>query len=262
MSTALITGCNGKDVHYFVGFLRSAGLEVIGISRPGPWLRGSVMDRKFVEKVIAEHRPAYVIHLGTTSTTRHADTIDADTPIQAESIHAAARIYTTCLARYYRQQFGIRTYVGYFFHHDSPRRPLHHLALYVADSALRARAGTFDELRIGDLSLLKEWNYAGDLVQAAWCLMNQGTITEAVLGSGEEHSVQEWVESCFTLTGRNWRHFYRDIPGFKSDHGRILSRPSRLLALGWKPSVDFTGLARIMLKMQPEPEDFRRASDS
>ena len=53
--------------------------------------------------------------------------IDERTPFRASSPYAVERIHATHTARYYRTK-GLRTYVGYLFHHDSPLRGERHLS--------------------------------------------------------------------------------------------------------------------------------------
>lgn len=68
---ALIFGANGQDGYYISESCRKRRIEVIGISRSGPWLRGDVASPEIVEELIRNHHPAMVFNLAATSTTRH-----------------------------------------------------------------------------------------------------------------------------------------------------------------------------------------------
>lgn len=68
---AIIFGANGQDGHYLSAACRNRGMEVIGISRSGPWLRGDVASKEFVEELIRCHHPGIIFHLAATSTTAH-----------------------------------------------------------------------------------------------------------------------------------------------------------------------------------------------
>ncbi|HYE72328.1 MAG TPA: GDP-mannose 4,6-dehydratase, partial [Blastocatellia bacterium] len=109
--------------------------------------------------------------------------IDEDTPFESKSPYAAARIYLTYLARYFRS-LGLYCYVGYLFHHDSPLRSHRHLSQKVARAVAQIAAGSGEQLTVGNLSIDKEWTFAGDTVRAIWMLVNQDMIYEAVIGSG------------------------------------------------------------------------------
>ena len=172
--------------------------------------------------------------------------IDETAPFEASSPYALARIHSVYAARYFRSR-GLRTYVGYLFHHDSPRRGPRHVAQLVARAARRIGAGSDEVLELADTSVVKEWTFAGDVARAMVTLCAQDDINEAVIGSGEGHSIAEWVERCFAVVGRTWRDHVRLTPGGRGEYPRLISRPARLRSLGWRPEVTFDQLAEMMV---------------
>jgi GDPmannose 4,6-dehydratase len=173
--------------------------------------------------------------------------IDEQAPFEASSPYAVARIQSVYAARYFRSR-GLRTYVGYLFHHDSPRRGPRHVAQLVAAAARRIGRGSDEVLELADPSVVKEWTFAGDVARAMVALVQQDDVTEAVIGSGEGHSIQEWVERCFAITGRPWQDHVRALPGARGEFSRLVSRPTRIRSLGWGPLVGFDELAQMMMK--------------
>jgi GDPmannose 4,6-dehydratase len=172
--------------------------------------------------------------------------IDEDSPFEASSAYAAARIQSVYAARYFRT-LGVRTYVGYLFHHESPRRGTGHLSAVIARAARAIAGGSGETLEIGDPSVVKEWTFAGDTMAAVVDLASQDEVFEAVIGTGEGHSVEEWLEACFTSVGLAWREHVRLKPGFRAEYPRLVSRPARLFSLGWRPRVGFAELAAMMM---------------
>jgi GDPmannose 4,6-dehydratase len=172
--------------------------------------------------------------------------IDEEAPFDASSAYSVARIQSVYAARYFRS-LGIKAYVGYLFHHDSPRRGAGHLSALIAQAARRIAAGSGETLEIGDPSVVKEWTFAGDAMEAALTLASQDDVFEAVIGTGEGHSVEEWLETCFSSAGLAWRDHVGVKAGFRAEYPRLVSRPARLRALGWRPRVGFTELARMMM---------------
>ena len=172
--------------------------------------------------------------------------IDEETPFEATSPYAVARIQSVFAARYYRS-LGMRTYVGYLFHHESPRRSPTHLSRTIALAARRIASGVQQELDLGDISVIKEWTFAGDTMRAVLCLIEQDEIFEAVIGSGEGHSVQEWLEQCFAKVGLSWQDHVKVKSGFDAEYKCLLSRPTRIMSLGWTPEVSFAALAEMMM---------------
>ena len=194
------------------------------------------------------HCPGARVFLTGSGVQFHNDgqPIDEETPFEATSPYAVARIQSVFAARYYRS-LGMRTYVGYLFHHESPRRKPTHLSRMIALAACRIAAGMQQELSLGDISVIKEWTYAGDTMRAVLCLVEQDEIFEAVIGSGEGHSVQEWLEQCFSRVGLSWHDHVKIKDGFQAEYKCLLSRPTRIMSLGWTPTVGFKALAEMMV---------------
>jgi GDPmannose 4,6-dehydratase len=176
--------------------------------------------------------------------------IDEAAPFEASSPYAVARIQSVYAARYFRT-LGLRTYVGYLFHHDSPRRGPRHVAQLVAQAARRIGAGSDEVLELADTTVVKEWTFAGDVARAMVTLVGQDEITEAVVGSGEGRSIEEWVACCFASVGRSWRDHIRAAAGGRAEYSRLISRPKRLKSLGWAPRVTFERLAEMMTLETP-----------
>lgn len=172
--------------------------------------------------------------------------ISESTPFAATSPYAVARIQSVYAARYFRS-LGVRVYVGYLFHHDSPLRKPGHVAMKVALAARRVAAGSGERLEIGDLTVEKEWTFAGDVARAMLLLVRQDQVVEAAIGSGEAHSIGAWIERCFSAAGADWRAHVDVRPGFVPEYPRLVSDPTTLRALGWTPRVGFDALARMMV---------------
>jgi GDPmannose 4,6-dehydratase len=172
--------------------------------------------------------------------------IDENTPFEASSAYAVARIQSVYAARYFRS-LGVKAYVGYLFHHESPRRGIGHLSMTIAQAARRIAAGSDETLEIGDPSVIKEWTFAGDTMEAAVMLASQDEVFEAVIGTGDGHSVEQWLEACFSRVNLAWRDHVRIRSGFRAEYPRLVSRPERLCALGWRARVAFGELASMMM---------------
>ena len=172
--------------------------------------------------------------------------ISENDEFEANSAYSVARIHSVYAARYYRS-LGIRAYVGYLFHHESPQRKASHVAKMIALAAQRIAAGSNEILEIGDLAVCKEWTYAKDVMQGIMTLLDQDKIFEATVGSGLAYSIENWLEQCFTLIGKDWHDHVRLRPGFVSEYKQLVSNPKTINALGWHPSATFSELAKMMM---------------
>jgi GDPmannose 4,6-dehydratase len=285
---ALFFGANGQDGYYLNALCETQGVEPIGVSRSGDWIRGDVASWEDVEALVAQHKPEFVFHLAANSTTRHSalfenhatictgalnileavkthcptskvflsgsgvqfhnegSPISERDPFEASSPYSLARIHSVYAARYYRS-LGLKTYVGYFFHHDSPLRKEHHVSQMIAQAARRIGAGSSEILEMGDVSVQKEWTFAGDVAQGMWTLVNQDEVFEATIGSGIAYSIEEWLEECFSLVGKQWKEHVRLRNNFTPEYNRLVSDSSTMRSLGWEPRVSLADLARMMV---------------
>lgn len=177
--------------------------------------------------------------------------IDEETEFEASSAYSLSRIHSTYAARYYREKFGIKTYVGYFFNHDSPLRTARHVNQKVVEYVLSIEKGSNQEpLEIGNMDVKKEFNFAGDVCNAIWMLVNQNDVTEAVIGSGEAYSIKEWIEYCFKTRGLDWKNYVKETKNFKAEYDILVCSPKKIKSIGWKPQVSFTQLADLMLNKE------------
>lgn len=165
---------------------------------------------------------------------------------EALSPYAVARIQSSYAARYYRS-LGIRAYVGYLFHHESPLRKGHHVSKMIALAAQRIAQGSGEIIEIGDLGVQKEWAFAGDIARGIARLVEQEELFEATIGTGVTYSIGEWIERCFAVIGKDWRDHLRPKEGFAAEYRRLVSDPATIQSLGWRPEVSFDELSRIMV---------------
>jgi GDPmannose 4,6-dehydratase len=167
-------------------------------------------------------------------------------PFEARDAYSVSRIQSVYAARYYRM-LGLRTYVGYFFNHDSPRRSERHVSKMIANAVRSISIGHDMPIEIGDMSVRKEWTFAGDIVKAIWTLVKQDDIFEAVIGSGKAYSIQDYLEACFQYVQKDWKKYVTVKPGFQAEYKQLVSDPSTIMSLGWKPAVDFQQFVKMML---------------
>lgn len=178
------------------------------------------------------------------------DPIQESTAFEARDAYSLARIQSVYAARYYRTK-GIKAYTGYLFHHDSPLRGTGHLNRKIADAAIAAAAGHPVHLTVGDITVEKEFGFAGDIAAGIFQLISQDHFYEACIGTGKAHTVEEWLELCFGMMGKNWKDFVQLNNNYQADFRRMLSDSSQLQSAGWQIKTDIRELAAMMLKPAP-----------
>jgi len=172
--------------------------------------------------------------------------ITEDTEFEARDPYSVSRIQSVYASRYYRSM-GLKVYIGYLFNHDSEYRSLNCLTQNVVQFVKKLNQGKFGELTIGNISVEKEWGYAGDIVNGILELVEQDDFYEAIIGTGKSYSIKNWLEICFEQVGYNWKEFVNIESLYTPEYARLVSNPSKIMSLGWSPKVDINELASIMI---------------
>ncbi|HJT77708.1 MAG TPA: GDP-mannose 4,6-dehydratase, partial [Gemmataceae bacterium] len=172
------------------------------------------------------------------------------TPFYPRSPYGVAKVYGHFITVNYRESYGLFACSGILFNHESPRRGLEFVTRKISHGVARIKAGLATELRLGNLEAKRDWGFAGDYVRAMWLMLQQDRPDDYVVGTGETHSVREFVEIAFGHAGLDWRRHVVVDPQFyrPAEVDLLLADPSRARnALGWRPEVSFEELVRRMV---------------
>lgn len=173
--------------------------------------------------------------------------ISESTPFDGSSPYSVSRIQSVYMARYYRSRFFLKIYVGYFFNHDSCFRTENHVNQKIAAAARRIKEGSEERLQLGNIHVKKEFNFAGDFMEAVWAIVNQEKIFELIVGSGVSYSIQDWLECCFEKIGKDWRSYVDISDDYVPEYNILVSDPQILKDLGWRPKIGFGALVEKMM---------------
>jgi len=175
--------------------------------------------------------------------------IDESTPFEGTSPYSLARIHSTYAGRYYRNSFGMKIFTGFLFNHDSPLRSESHINQKIVKTVQRIKSGEKIKLEVGSTEVRKEFNFAGDIVEAIWTLVNQDEITECVIGSGVSYPIKEWIESCFSIAELEWKDHVIVLDKFVPEYQNLVSSPELIRSIGWDPQISFESLAQKMMRV-------------
>jgi GDPmannose 4,6-dehydratase len=123
------------------------------------------------------------------------------TPFRPRSPYAAAKVYAYWMVQNYREGYNLFSVNGILFNHESPRRGETFVTRKITRALARITYGLEDRLYLGNLNAKRDWGYAGDYVEAMWLMLQQGEPDDYVLGTGESHSVREFVDVAFNHAG-------------------------------------------------------------
>lgn len=176
----------------------------------------------------------------------NGEPINELTEFEGKSPYSLARISSVNIARYYRETFGIKIYIGYLFNHDSWLRSEHHVNQKIIKSVQRIKNNEQSKLILGNVNVEKEFNFAGDIVEAIWILINQNRIFEVIIGSGLSFPIMKWVEISFEFVGLNWKDYLIVEDKYIPEYMKLVSNPSVIKSLGWEPKVNLYSLSKLM----------------
>jgi GDPmannose 4,6-dehydratase len=205
-------------------------------------------------------------------------------PFHPRSPYAAAKVYAYWMTVNYREGYNMFACNGILFNHESPRRGETFVTRKITRAIANIIAGKQKRLYLGNLDAKRDWGYAPEFVECQWLILQQDDPDDYVIGTGESHSVREFVEFAFQYAGIEieWtgsgfeekgvicslRSEVNQFNGLKRGDVVIeidprYFRPAEadfLLAdaskakekLGWHPKVTFKELVKIMVDADME----------
>lgn len=189
------------------------------------------------------------------------------TPFEPRSPYAVSKLAGYWTVKTYRDAYNLYMSNGIFFNHESEMRGPEFVTRKISMHVASYMRGERKPLELGNLSARKDWGYAGDFVKGMWEVLNYKYADDFVLGTGELHTVREFVTEAFKnidvdltwkgqginevglsanddLLVRVNREFFRPLES--DNYVADYSKAKKLL--GWSPKVKFKELVRLMVK--------------
>jgi GDPmannose 4,6-dehydratase len=172
------------------------------------------------------------------------------TPFYPRSPYGVAKVYGHWITVNYRESYNLFAVSGILFNHESPRRGLEFVTRKVSYGVARIKLGQAKDLHMGNLDARRDWGYAGDYVEAMWLMLQQGSPTDYVVGTGNTHTVRELCDLAFDYVGLDYHEYIVQDQRFyrPAEVDMLVADPSRANEeLGWHPSVAFEELIHMMV---------------
>jgi GDPmannose 4,6-dehydratase len=172
------------------------------------------------------------------------------TPFHPRSPYGVAKAYGHYITVNYRESYGLFACSGILFNHESPRRGLEFVTRKISHGVAKIKLGLASEVRLGNLQAKRDWGFAGDYVRAMWLMLQQDKPDDYVIGTGQTHSVEEFVQIAFDHVALDWRDHVTVDPQFlrPAEVDLLLANPTKARRqLAWKPEASFEQLVRLMV---------------
>lgn len=154
------------------------------------------------------------------------------------------------MAKNYREGYAMFACNGMLFNHESPRRGETFVTRKITRSIARLFSGKEKYLYLGNLEAKRDWGFAPEYVECMWMMLQQETADDYVIGTGETHSVAEYLDEAFSYAGLSIDDHVRIDPRyFRPTEVDVLIADATKSEekLGWKPKITFPALVRIMV---------------
>ncbi|MBT9148181.1 MAG: GDP-mannose 4,6-dehydratase [Syntrophomonadaceae bacterium] len=201
-------------------------------------------------------------------------------PFYPRSPYAASKVYAYWMTVNYREGYNLFACNGILFNHESPRRGETFVTRKITRAVANIIAGQQKKLYLGNLESKRDWGFAPEYAICQWLMLQQDEPDDYVIGTGESHTVREFVEHAFKYAGIEieWKGSGTEEKGIIRSliSASTLSigdaiveidpryfRPTEvdfLLAdaskakkkLGWEPKITFKELVKIMVDADME----------
>jgi GDPmannose 4,6-dehydratase len=173
------------------------------------------------------------------------------TAFNPQSPYAAAKVFAYVLCKYYREVFDIKVSTAIFYNHESERRTEDYVTRKITRSVAKIALGLQDQLFLGNLDTKIDFGYAPDYMEAAWNIMQLDCADDFIIGTGEVHTVQEFLHEAFEIVGLNPDNYVKFDPQFArpSDTSLLVGDISKAKkAFGFRPQVTFKKLVKLMVE--------------
>jgi len=171
------------------------------------------------------------------------------------SPYGAAKAAASHLAATYRTSYGLFACIAYLYNHESPRRPERFVTRKIVRGACRIARGLDRTLELGDTSVVRDWGWAPEYVQAAWQMLARETPEDFVIATGTSIALEDFVKKTFArLHLDSAAHVVRsaallraaEIPVMRADPTRAAQR------LGWRATVHVDELIERLVRAELE----------
>ncbi|MDX2039973.1 MAG: GDP-mannose 4,6-dehydratase [Acidobacteriota bacterium] len=237
-----------------------AGQSSVGLSfhQPVETLESIALGAlNLLEAIRFTERPIRLYNAGSSECFGDTGDVAANEsqPFHPRSPYAVAKATAFWETANYREAYNLFACSGILFNHESPLRPERFVTKKIVAAACRIAAGSAEKLRLGNLSIQRDWGWAPEYVQAMWLMLQQNAPDDFVVATGKTFSLEEFATAVFSACGLDWRNHVEidsallrpaDIDAGRADP----SKAARVL--GWQAQHTMPDVVRMMIQAEKE----------
>ena len=173
-----------------------------------------------------------------------------NTRFHPRSSYGISKVTGYYLTKNYREAYNLHASSGILFNHESPRRGFEFVTRKITYAVARIKKGLQKKLKLGNLKAKRDWGHAKDYVEAMWMILQQKNSDDFVIGTGKEHTVEDFANKAFSHVGLNYKdHVILDKKLIRpAEVDTLLANPNKAKKiLKWKQKISFDDLVKNMV---------------
>ena len=178
-----------------------------------------------------------------------------NTPFHPRSSYGISKVAGYHLTRNYREAYNLHASTGILFNHESQRRGFEFVTRKISYAVARIKKGLQKKVNLGNIKAKRDWGHSQDYVMAMWSMLQQKNPGDYVIGTGIEHSVEEFAKKAFEHVGLNYKDYVivdenlirpAEVDTLLADY----SKAKKILK--WEPKISFDDLVTSMVESDLE----------
>lgn len=173
-----------------------------------------------------------------------------DMAFRPRSPYATAKATAHWAVANYREAYGLHACTGILFNHESPLRPARFVTRKIVSGACRIAREGGGVLRLGNLSVSRDWGWAPEYVDAMWRMLQTDAPADYVIATGQSNTLQAFCDAVFAELDLD--------PAAHVEMDENLKRPSDIdfgqgdagraaRDLGWQASFKMADVVKAMV---------------
>tara|TARA_B100000579_G_scaffold118568_1_gene95426 strand:+ start:980 stop:1954 length:975 start_codon:yes stop_codon:yes gene_type:complete len=174
-----------------------------------------------------------------------------ETSFHPRSSYGISKVTGFYLTRNYREAYKLHASNGILFNHESPRRGFEFVTRKISSAVARIKKGLQKKLKLGNIQAKRDWGHAKDYVEAMWLMLQQDVPGDYVIGTGKEHTVEDFAKKAFGHVGLNYKDYIEidknlvrpaEVDTLLADYSKAKKN------LKWEPKISFDDLVINMVE--------------
>ncbi len=174
-----------------------------------------------------------------------------NTPFHPRSAYGVSKVTGFHLVKNYREAYKLHASNGILFNHESPRRGFEFVTRKISQGVARIKKGFQKKIKLGNIKSKRDWGHAMDYVNAMWLMLQQENGGDYVIGTGKQHTVEEFAQRAFAHVGLNYKdHVVIDKKFIRpAEVDTLLADYTKAKKiLKWEPKITFDDLVIGMVE--------------